>query len=82
MTSTQPPRLPPCPLCQGRQVGNLGLMSQYAVGLHPRGRNLWARPLSGLAATVCLNCGHTMFVADELPKLRAEAEQHPERFTW
>ncbi len=83
MTASPPaPRLPPCPICQGQQVGNLGVVSQYGVGVHPHARALWAKPLSGLNAVVCLNCGHATLFAAEPAKLRQEAQQHPERFSW
>jgi hypothetical protein len=69
-------------LCGGPQIGNLDLVSQHHVGVHPRGRRLWAQPLSTLSAVLCLRCGHTKLFAAELPKIQEEAEKHPERFTW
>ena len=83
MSASPPaPRLPPCPSCRGQLIGNLGVVSQYGVGVHPHGRTLWSKPLSGLDAVVCLNCGQAMLFAAELMKLRQEAQQHPERFNW
>ncbi|WP_454199789.1 hypothetical protein [Nocardia sp. Marseille-Q1738] len=81
-TAHPPPRIPQCELCGGPQIGNLRLVSQYHVGIHPNSRNLWAKPLSALNAVMCLRCGHTMFFAAELAKVQEEAEKHPERFTW
>lgn len=77
-----PSRLPACELCGGPQIGNLGLVTQQHVGIHPNARMLGAKPLSTLSAIVCLSCGHTKFFAAELAKVREEAEKHPERFMW
>lgn len=83
MTTAHPaPQLPPCELCGGPQVGNLGVKSHYHVGIHPHGRQLWSKPLSTLSAVVCLHCGHTKLFADDLAKVRDEAERHPDRFVW
>ncbi len=83
MTTEQPPaQLPQCELCGGTQIGNLDLASQYPVGVHPAGRQMWAKPLSSLHAVLCLGCGHTKLFASELERVRKEAAKHPERFTW
>ena len=83
MTTAHPPsQLPRCELCGGPQIGNLSLVSQYHVGVHPNGRQLWAQPLSSLSVVLCLGCGHTKLFASELTKVREKAEKHPEWFTW
>ncbi|WP_157183023.1 hypothetical protein [Sciscionella marina] len=81
-TAYPPSRLPQCHLCGGQQIGNLGVVSQHHVGIHPNSRSLWAQPLSALNAFVCLGCGHTTLYAAELPKVREEAAKHPDRFMW
>ncbi|MGI5220336.1 hypothetical protein [Nocardia sp. CA-290969] len=82
MTPPDPVALPPCELCGGRQIGNLAVMGQHHVGIHPAGRTLWMSPLSRLSAVTCLTCGHTKLFAMNLEKIRAEATQNPERFRW
>lgn len=74
--------MPPCENCGGQQVGNLDVVSQQAVGIHPTGRALWSRPLSPLAAVVCLNCGLTKLFASDLEAIRKEAQNKPHDFTW
>jgi hypothetical protein len=63
-------------------VGNFDVVSQHHVGVHPSGRALWAQPLSGLSAVLCLQCGHTKLFAADVAKIREETEKHPERFAW
>ncbi|WP_168200955.1 hypothetical protein [Allokutzneria sp. NRRL B-24872] len=58
------------------------MVSSHHVGIHPRARRLWSRPLSELTAVACLHCGHTKFFAADLALLQEEAREHPERFTW
>jgi hypothetical protein len=83
MAVPQPPsRLPQCEFCGGQQIGNFRLVSQHPVGIHPHGRILWAHPMSALNAILCLGCGHTKLFAADLDQVRAEADRHPERFTW
>jgi hypothetical protein len=83
MTPTNPPpQLPRCELCGGQQIGNLGMVSQSHVGIHPNARQVWSRPLSRLSAVVCLGCGHTKFFAAEIARIREEATEHAERFHW
>lgn len=82
MTFPNPEGLPPCELCGGRQVGNLSVVSQYHVGIHPAGRQLWGKPLSRLSAVTCLTCGHTKMFATDLDKIRAEATKRPGAFRW
>jgi hypothetical protein len=74
--------MPPCENCGGQQVGNLELVSQQTLGIHPAGRSLWSRPLSSLGAVVCLNCGLTKFFATELAAIRSESQKKPQDFTW
>ena len=74
--------LPPCENCGGPQVGGLDVVSQHGVGIHPTARTLWSRPLSGLNAVVCLNCGLTKLFTSHLAKLREEADKHPDDFSW
>jgi hypothetical protein len=74
--------LPPCENCGGQQVGNLEVVSQQTVGIHPVDRALWSRPLSSLNAVVCLNCGLTKFFAAQLHAIRAETQKKPQDFTW
>lgn len=82
MTPPSPVALPPCELGGGRQIGNLAVMSQHHVGIHPAGRALWMVPLSRLSAVTCLTCGHTELFATDLHKIREEVDKHPERFRW
>ncbi|MEB3367548.1 hypothetical protein [Saccharopolyspora mangrovi] len=81
MTAPSQPRLPACEFCGGQQVGGLQLTGQY-VGVHPRGKRMWMRPLSTVSAVTCLGCGHTRLVADDLPALRKEAQENPHHFYW
>lgn len=81
-TPAQGPRIPPCESCGGQRIGNLGLITQHHVGLHPLNKTLWARPLSGVNAVVCLNCGLVTTYASDLDKLREESQQNPELFSW
>ncbi|GAA3151910.1 hypothetical protein JOF29_002474 [Kribbella aluminosa] len=74
--------LPPCTSCGGQQIGNLEVISQYTVGIHPAGRSLWKRPLSTLSAVACLNCGLTTFFAGQLDALRTETQKKPQDFLW
>lgn len=74
--------MPPCENCGGQQVGNLDVVSQQAVGIHPSGRAIWSHPLSALGAVVCLNCGLTKFFATQLDAIRTEAQKKPEDFAW
>lgn len=74
--------LPQCENCGGQQVGNLDVVSQQLIGIHPAGRSLWVRPLSTLSAVVCLNCGLTKLFAAQLDDLRAEAQKKPDDFAW
>lgn len=74
--------IPLCENCGGRQVGNLEVVSQQTVGIHPSGRALWSHPLSSLAAVVCLNCGLTKLFATQLDALRTETQKNPQDFTW
>ncbi len=83
MTTEHPPsRLSRCELCGGTQIGNLNVVSQYPVGVHPEGRQMWAKPLSPLNAVLCLECGHTKLFASDLTRIQNTAAKHPERFTW
>lgn len=75
----RPPSLPRCELCGGTQVGNLTVMG---AGMNPNGRMAWANPTSMLTAVVCLQCGNTKLFAADLDRVRAEAQSHPERFSW
>lgn len=76
------PTLPPCASCGGQRIGNLEVISQQAVGIHPSSRSLWRRPLSSLSAVVCLNCGLTTLYAGDLAAIREEAQKKPEDFLW
>lgn len=80
--SQSAPTMPPCENCGGQQVGNLDVVSQQAVGIHPTGRALWSHPLSQLAAVVCLNCGLTKLFATALDAIRSEAQEKPKDFIW
>jgi hypothetical protein len=75
-------RIPPCEACGGQRVGNFDVVSNSHVGLHPAGKTLWARPLSGLAGVVCLTCGLTSFYAADLAAIRIEAQKSPHLFGW
>ncbi|MFD7160941.1 hypothetical protein ACFV9C_40600 [Kribbella sp. NPDC059898] len=76
------PTLPPCVSCGGQQIGNLEVISQQAVGIHPIGRSLWKRPMSSLSAVVCLNCGLTSLFAGQLDAIREEVQKKPQDFLW
>lgn len=81
-TQNHTPTFPPCELCGSSQVGNLVVTSQYHVGAHPRGKTLWARPLTGLNVVVCLSCGHAKLFANNLQALRNEVGENPQSFQW
>ncbi|MBQ0926558.1 hypothetical protein [Saccharopolyspora endophytica] len=83
MTSPTPrSRYPACALCGGTFVGGMRMTSQHKTGVFPFRKRLWVNPLSTLSAVVCLGCGHTKLFADELNRLRFEAQRHPEIFDW
>jgi hypothetical protein len=62
-------------------VSNLRLAEKSGVGVHPEVRSFW-RPMAGLRATACLDCGQVRLVIRDLPKFRHETEKHPDWFAW
>lgn len=80
-SSGQAATLPPCDSCGGAQVGNFHVVGKSGVGVHPAGKSWW-KPMAGLDATVCVECGQVRLAVRNLEKFRQETQKNPEAFRW